>query len=77
MKKDNSYAELTKAYARANKREKFVQSIYIDLLIQEALLKEKRNQIKRDIDQAIDQHDKKSFMKLSQKLIEIEQQLNA
>lgn len=77
LKKDNSYAELTKAYARANKQEKFVQSIYIDLLIQEALLMEKRKKLKDEIDQAIDQNDKESFMDLSQKLNEVEQQLNA
>jgi uncharacterized protein YpiB (UPF0302 family) len=77
LKNDNSYAELTKAYAMANKQEKFIQSVYIDLLIQEALLNDKKEKLKNEIDQAIDNNDKETFLNLSQQLIEIEKQLNA
>lgn len=79
MKNDKSFAELTKAYAKGNQaqREKFIQSVYIDLLIKEALLKERKKVIKEKIDEAIDTNDKESFFALSRELLEIERQLNA
>ncbi|WP_033829566.1 IDEAL domain-containing protein [Bacillus andreraoultii] len=79
MKNEKSFAELTKAYAKGNyaQREKFIQSVYIDLLIKEALLKERKRAIKEKIDEAIDNNDKKLFFTLSSELLEIEKQLNA
>lgn len=78
MKRENSFAELTKAsLENTQQKDKFIQSVYIDLLIQEALLKEKRRVIKEKIDEAIDQSDRESFFLLAKQLTEIEEQLNA
>jgi uncharacterized protein YpiB (UPF0302 family) len=78
MKRENSFAELTKAsLENTQQKDKFIQSVYIDLLIQEALLKEKRRVIKEKIDEAIDQCDRESFFLLAKQLTEIEEQLNA
>jgi len=77
--KNDSYAELTKAYAMANqqKKEKLIQHIYIDVLIYEALLKDQQEKVKRKIDTALDTRDQKSFSELVQELNMIEKQLNA
>lgn len=78
MKRENSFAELTKAsLENTQQKDKFIQSVYIDLLIQEALLKEKKRVIKEKIDEAIDQCDRDSFFLLAKQLTEIEEQLNA
>lgn len=78
MKRENSFAELKKAsLENTQQKDKFIQSVYIDLLIQEALLKEKRRAIKEKIDEAIDQCDRESFFLLAKQLTEIEEQLNA
>lgn len=77
MQNENSYAELTRAYKNGKKQDKFVQSIYIDLLIQEALLKDKSEKIKKKIDKALDNNDKEAFLSLSRQLIAIEEKLNA
>lgn len=69
---------MTKAsLENTQQKDKFIQSVYIDLLIQEALLKEKRRVIKEKIDEAIDQFDRESFFLLAKQLTEIEEQLNA
>ncbi|MCU9612486.1 IDEAL domain-containing protein [Caldibacillus lycopersici] len=79
MKNENSYAELTKAYALAHqqRKEKFVQSIYIDILLHESLLKEKQKKLKRKIDEAIDCNDRETFHLLAEELKNIEKELNA
>lgn len=78
MKRDNSFAEMINSSSgKQQQKEKFIQSVYIDLLIQEALLKEKKRAIKEKIDEAIDKHDKESFFLLAKQLQKIEKQLNA
>lgn len=79
MKRENSYLALTKALALANqqKKEKLVESIYIDILLYESLLREKRAKLKEKIDSALDQKDRNKFFELTKQLQEIEKQLNA
>ncbi len=77
MQKEN-YAELTRANKKISlRKEKFIQNVYIDLIIREAILKEKKRRIKEKIDEAIDQKDRERFFLLSEELAEIENELNA
>lgn len=79
MKKDHSYVELTNAYALANqqRKEKFVQTLYIDILLHESLLIQKREKLKKEIDEAIDRNDRPLFHELAQQLLLLEKELNA
>lgn len=79
MNRDHSYTELTKAYAMVHreKKEKFVQTLYIDILLQESLLKEKREKIKRKIDSSLEANDKDLFFTLVEQLKQVETELNA
>ncbi|WAA08700.1 IDEAL domain-containing protein [Fervidibacillus albus] len=79
MNKEHSYSKLTKAYAsvQMQNKEKFVQTLYIDLLLHESLLKEKREKIKREIDSSLDGKDKERFYTLVDQLKQLEAELNA
>ncbi|MBY6271186.1 MAG: IDEAL domain-containing protein [Caldibacillus debilis] len=65
------------ALTRQKDKEKGVEAIYIDILINEALLKEKKEKLKQKIDQALDRNDREAFMELSARLREVEKELNA
>ncbi|WAA13029.1 IDEAL domain-containing protein [Fervidibacillus halotolerans] len=79
MNKERSYSELTKAYrtVQMQNKEKFVQTLYIDILLHESLLKEKREKIKREIDSSLDAKDKELFFTLVEQLKKLEAELNA
>ena len=70
---EKSYAELMKlgAMNRNKLKENFVQDLYIDMLLSEIQLTVEKENLLRKIDLAIDQQDRKSFISLSGKLIEI------
>lgn len=65
--KDNSYSELMKAAVmnRQKAEKQFVLDLYIDMVINEAILKREKEKLARKIDQAIDDGDKEAFMNLS------------
>lgn len=71
--KEKSYTELMKiaAMKRNRMKENFVQDLYIDMLLSEIQLTVEKEKLMRKIDLAIDRRDKKSFLHLSGKLIEI------
>ncbi|WP_062352170.1 IDEAL domain-containing protein [Bacillus kwashiorkori] len=77
--KDNSYIGISKKFAITNqlRQEYFIQDLYIEILIAEAILKQKQQILKQKIDEAIDNNDKNLFNKLAEKLLVVETQLNA
>ncbi len=70
---EKSYTELMKlgAMKRNRLKENFVQDLYIDMLLSEIQLTVEREKLLQKIDVAIDSRDKKSFLKLSGQLKEI------
>ncbi len=73
------YSDMMLPYALAyiERKEKYVQSLYIDTLIRESLLKEKQEKIKKQIDEAIDKGDRNRFFELVKELKLVEDELNA
>ncbi|WP_066394746.1 IDEAL domain-containing protein [Neobacillus mesonae] len=71
--KEKSYAELMKiaAMKRNQKRENFVQDLYIEMLLSEIQLTVEKEKLLKKIDTAIDHRDKKSFLRLTGQLKEI------
>jgi uncharacterized protein YpiB (UPF0302 family) len=65
--KEKSYTELMKSGAmnRKKAKEAYVLNLYIDMVLSEALLKSEKEKLATRIDQAIDQHDKKTFLRLA------------
>jgi uncharacterized protein YpiB (UPF0302 family) len=69
---EKSYTELMKLGAmKRQRKENFVQDLYIDMLISEIQLTVEREKLLKKIDCAIDHRDKKDFYQLSKQLIEI------
>lgn len=70
---EKSYTELMKlgAMKRNQRKENFVQDLYIDMLLSEIQLTVEKEKLLRKIDHAIDHRDKKSFFHLSGQLKEI------
>ncbi|MGG3471133.1 IDEAL domain-containing protein [Neobacillus pocheonensis] len=69
---EKSYTELMKLGAmKRNRKENFVQDLYIDMLLSEIQLTVEKEKLLRKIDLAIDHRDKKSFIHLSGQLKEI------
>ena len=71
--KEKSYGELMKiaAMKRNEKRETFVQDLYIEMLLSEIQLTVEKEKLLQKIDAAIDHRDKKSFLLLTGQLKEI------
>jgi uncharacterized protein YpiB (UPF0302 family) len=71
--KEKSYGELMKiaAMKRNQKKDNFVQNLYIEILLSEIQLTVERERILQKIDAAIDNRDKKSFLQLTDQLKEI------
>ncbi|MBL4952345.1 IDEAL domain-containing protein [Neobacillus sp. OS1-32] len=71
--KEKSYGELMKiaAMKRNQKKDNFVQNLYIEILLSEIQLTSERERILQKIDAAIDNRDKKSFLQLTDQLKEI------
>ncbi len=70
---EKSYAELMKlgAMKRNKMKENYVQDLYIDMLLSEIQLTIEKDKLLKKIDSAIDVRDKKTFLRLSQQLKEI------
>lgn len=71
--KEKSYTELMKSGAMNRKRAKeaYVLNLYIDMILSEALLKIEKEELSKQIDKAIDEHDKGTFLTLSAKYKEL------
>jgi uncharacterized protein YpiB (UPF0302 family) len=69
---EKSYTELMKIGAmKRQRKENFVQDLYIDMLLSEIQLNVEREKLLKKIDCAIDHHDKQNFYLLSKQLVEI------
>lgn len=69
---EKSYTELMKLGAmKRQRKENFVQDLYIDMLLSEIQLTVEKEKLLKKIDCAIDHRDKKDFYLLSKQLIEI------
>lgn len=69
---EKSYTELMKIGAmKRQKKENFIQDLYIEMLLSEIQLNVEKEKLLRKIDSAIDQRDKKSFYCLSGQLKEL------
>jgi uncharacterized protein YpiB (UPF0302 family) len=69
---EKSYTELMKLGAmKRQRKENFVQDLYIDMLLSEIQLGIEKEKLLKKIDCAIDHRDKKNFYHLSKQLIEI------
>ena len=69
---EKSYTELMKLGAmKRQRKENFVQDLYIDMLLSEIQLTVEKEKLLKKIDCAIDLRDKKDFHLLSKQLIEI------
>ncbi|WP_066068410.1 IDEAL domain-containing protein [Neobacillus soli] len=70
---EKSYTELMKlgAMKRNQKKENFVQDLYIEMLLSEIQLTVEKEKLLRKIDLAIDGRDKKEFLLLSGRLKDV------
>ncbi len=69
---EKSYTELMKIGAmKRQRKENFVQDLYIDMLLSEIQLTVEKEKLQKKIDVAIDHRDRKNFQLLSKQLIEI------
>lgn len=69
---EKSYTELMKIGAmKRQRKENFVQDLYIDMLLSEIQLNVEREKLLKKIDCAIDHRDKHNFYLLSKQLVEI------
>lgn len=71
--KEKSYTELMKigAMNRKQEKEQFVQNLYIEMLLTEIQLSVEKAKLVKEIDNAIDQRNQPAFLKLSQKMREL------
>jgi uncharacterized protein YpiB (UPF0302 family) len=69
LKNNKSYSDLVKdCYMKKQKRESSLQEMFIDMIIHEALLNSKKDDLERKLDDALDKKDKILFMKLSSEM---------
>ncbi|WP_018662387.1 IDEAL domain-containing protein [Heyndrickxia acidiproducens] len=72
MENKKSYSDLTKEHAMNQvQMEKFVDHIFTDMVLNEILLNKEREELLKQIDLALDLHDKEQFMKLTNELKQI------
>ena len=66
MEKRKSYQELLKEYTMTqNQNETQAMEWYVDFFLNGLLLQRREDQLRADIDRALDRKDKETFMKLS------------
>ena len=69
MKNDKSYSDLAESSSlKKRKVNATLQEVFIDMIIHEAILKEKKSKLQKQIDDALDLKDKKEFMLLSHEM---------
>jgi uncharacterized protein YpiB (UPF0302 family) len=73
---EKSYTELMKIGAmKRQRKENFVQDLYIDMLLTEIQLNVEKEKLLKKIDSAIDHRDKNHFYRLSKQLVELNKRL--
>ncbi|KQL55044.1 hypothetical protein AN964_17050 [Heyndrickxia shackletonii] len=78
MEKKKSYTELMKDYAMTQlQNEKWMMHIYSDMILNELILKRQKEQILREIDDALDKKEKEQFMKLTNELKDLEERFGS
>ncbi|MED3982981.1 IDEAL domain-containing protein [Peribacillus simplex] len=69
MKNEKSYSESVKSLSMSEmKNDAVVQEMLIDMIIQEAVLTNKKNILANQIDEALDMKNKPLFLKLSSEM---------
>jgi uncharacterized protein YpiB (UPF0302 family) len=72
MEKKKSYQELLKEYTMTQKQNgTLAMEWYIDLFLNGLLQKRREEHLRAEIDRALDDRDKKTFMELSEELTSI------
>jgi len=72
MEKRKSYQELLKEYTMTqNKNETEAMEWYADFFLNGLLLQRREQQLREDIDRALDLHDKETFKKLTKELVNL------
>lgn len=72
MEEKNFYQELLKEYTMTrNQKDAKTVERYTDLFLTSLLRQRRKEQLQKDIDEALDRKDKKTFMELSDELIEL------
>jgi len=76
MNHENSYTEMMKSTAMQKHlgKETFMVELYVDMMLQEALLKNEKDKILVKIDEALDQRNEENFHHYCKQLQEITQQ---
>lgn len=71
--KEKSYTELMKIEAmnRNQDKEQFIQNLYIEMLLTEIQLTVEKEKLTKEIDRAIDQHNRPAFLQLARKFQEL------
>lgn len=72
MEKRKSYQELLKEYTMTqNQNETQAMEWYADFFLNGLILQRREQQLREEIDRALDLHDKETFIKLSKELIDL------
>lgn len=76
MNHEHSYTEMMKSTAMQKHlgKETFMVELYVDMMLQEALLKNEKDKILVKIDEALDQRNEENFHRYCKQLHEITQQ---
>lgn len=76
MNHEHSYTEMMKSTAMQKHlgKETFMVELYVDMMLQEALLKNEKDKILVKIDEALDQRNEENFHHYCKQLHEITQQ---
>jgi uncharacterized protein YpiB (UPF0302 family) len=74
--KEKSYSEIMKASVmkRIKAKESFVQDLYVDMLITEIQLRNRKEQLLLKIDKAIDERNRALFLTLTEELKDLNKQ---
>lgn len=68
MNNEKSYSELVKAHANKKGKAAAMQDILIEMIINESILEYQRRKLEKQIDDALDQKNKRLFLQLSTKM---------
>ncbi|MFS0782945.1 IDEAL domain-containing protein [Bacillus sp. 1P06AnD] len=79
MNNEHSYTEMMKATSKRKQSEKdtFMLELYVDMILQEALLKAQREQLLQKIDYALDHRDNALFTAYCKELTELNKRFGA
>lgn len=79
MNNEKSYKEIMKSqvFNSHNRKQNFVKELYIEMTLNEAILKRKREKILEKVDRALDTRNKDKFYKLTEELQDLNEQFGA